>query len=208
MVIFFSVCRGCQRRPSPSASFIFLVGKYWRHPGGSHRVCKASLLPPHLTVSVSLSTAPPLLTSRTDDWILFLLHQWEQATVASIWSGEHIVAESGVSALEQETVSSFGWESADRQKPRRSLLFVFPADWNYLWRRGVVHGRGVFCAQADNSQYIGLWLEALNSVLLKAADACLDCNYRLSTIPFSAVNNFRQTPAHRHSGNEVFILIS
>lgn len=68
--------------------------------------------------------------------------------------------------------------------------------------------RCFFCAQEDNSQYIGLWLEALNSVLLKAADACLDYNYRLSTIPFSAANNFRQTPAHRHSGNEVFILIS
>lgn len=43
-----------------------------------------------------------------------------------------------------------------------------------------------FCAEEDNSQYIGLWLEldSLNSILLKAADVCLDPNYRPFTIPF------------------------
>lgn len=61
-----------------------------------------------------------------------------------------------------------------------------------------------FCAQEDNSQYIGLWWQALNSGSLKAADVCLDYNYGLSTIPSSAANNFRQTPADRRRGNKVF----
>lgn len=72
-----------------------------------------------------------------------------------------------------------------------------------------MHGRGVFfCAGEDNSQYIGLWWQALNCVSLEAADVCLDSNYGLSTVPTSAANNLRQTPADRRRGSKVRILIS
>lgn len=69
---------------------------------------------------------------------------------------------------------------------------------------GSAQKRCFFCAQEDNSQYIGLWSEALNSGLLKAADVCLDYNHRISTIPSSAAHNFSQTPADRRRGNKVF----
>lgn len=65
-----------------------------------------------------------------------------------------------------------------------------------------------FCAGEDNSQYIGLWSQALNCVLLEAADVCLDSDYGLSTVPTSAANNLRQTPADRRRGSKVRILIS
>lgn len=70
-----------------------------------------------------------------------------------------------------------------------------------------------FCAEEDNSQYIGLWLEARLFELRFVESGRRLSRPQLSPFHrsphhFSAANNIRQTPAplldHRRSGNKVF----
>ena len=137
---FFSVCKGCQRTPSPSTSFIFLVGKLWRHSGGSQGAFEASQLPPCLTVC--LSTIPPLLTSRTVDWILFFLHKRQQAAVASAWSGEHSGAESGVFAVTGDSFFIQLRKCWLAEVYKSAICFC--CRLKRLAEKGGVHERGVF----------------------------------------------------------------